>query len=279
MPADDRSLTESALRRDRWIVIVGLAAMTLLSWAYIVAGAGTGMSLWDMTSASLFPHRVAEVPMDSISMQPGAWTPGYGIVMLLMWWIMMIAMMTPSAAPMILLYGWVTRHAQAGGHLQQGAVPTAAFAGGYLLAWLGFSLVATLLMWALERAVFISAMTMSSTNAWLSAAILIFAGLYELSPLKHACLQRCRNPADFLSRHWRPGPSGAVRMGLEHGLFCVGCCWVLMALLFVGGIMNVLWIAILALFVTLEKVSPHGPRFAWFGGIVLLAWGATTLVV
>ncbi len=253
--------------------------MTLLSWAYIVAGAGTGMSLWDMTSASLFPHRVAEVPMDSISMQPGAWTPGYGIVMLLMWWIMMIAMMTPSAAPMILLYGWVTRHAQAGGHLQQGAVPTAAFAGGYLLAWLGFSLVATLLMWALERAVFISAMTMSSTNAWLSAAILIFAGLYELSPLKHACLQRCRNPADFLSRHWRPGPSGAVRMGLEHGLFCVGCCWVLMALLFVGGIMNVLWIAILALFVTLEKVSPHGPRFAWFGGIVLLAWGATTLVV
>jgi len=279
MPADDRSLTESALRRDRWIVIVGLAAMTLLSWAYIVAGAGTGMSLWGMTSASLFPHRVAEVPMDSISMQPGAWTPGYGIVMLLMWWIMMIAMMTPSAAPMILLYGWVTRHAQAGGHLQQGAVPTAAFAGGYLLAWLGFSLVATLLMWALERAVFISAMTMSSTNAWLSAAILIFAGLYELSPLKHACLQRCRNPADFLSRHWRPGPSGAVRMGLEHGLFCVGCCWVLMALLFVGGIMNVLWIAILALFVTLEKVSPHGPRFAWFGGIVLLAWGATTLVV
>ena len=279
MPADDRSLTESALRRDRWIVIVGLAAMTLLSWAYIVAGAGTGMSLWDMTSASLFPHRVAEVPMDSISMQPGAWTPGYGIVMLLMWWIMMIAMMTPSAAPMILLYGWVTRRAQAGGHLQQGAVPTAAFAGGYLLAWLGFSLVATLLMWALERAVFISAMTMSSTNAWLSAAILIFAGLYELSPLKHACLQRCRNPADFLSRHWRPGPSGAVRMGLEHGLFCVGCCWVLMALLFVGGIMNVLWIAILALFVTLEKVSPHGPRFAWFGGIVLLAWGATTLVV
>ncbi len=279
MPADDRSLTESALRRDRWIVIVGLAAMTLLSWAYIVAGAGTGMSLWGMTSASLFPHRVAEVPMDSISMQPGAWTPGYGIVMLLMWWIMMIAMMTPSAAPMILLYGWVTRHAQAGGHLQQGAVPTAAFAGGYLLAWLGFSLVATLLMWALERAVFISAMTMSSTNAWLSAAILIFAGLYELSPLKHACLQRCRNPADFLSRHWRPGPSGAVRMGLEHGLFCVGCCWVLMALLFVGGIMNVLWIVILTLFVTLEKVSPHGPRFAWFGGIVLLAWGATTLVV
>jgi predicted metal-binding membrane protein len=279
MPAEDRSLTESALRRDRWIVIVGLAAMTLLSWAYIMAGAGTGMSLWSMTSASLFPHRMAKMPMDSMSMQPGAWTPGYWIIMLLMWWIMMIAMMTPSAAPMILLYGRATRHAQAGELQQRGAVPTAAFAGGYLLAWLGFSLIATLLTWALERTAFISAMTMSSTSAWLSAAILIFAGLYQLSALKHVCLQRCRNPADFLSRHWRPGPSGALCMGLEHGLLCIGCCWVLMALLFVGGIMNILWIGIVALFVILEKVAPNGPRLAWLGGIVLLAWGATTLVV
>jgi predicted metal-binding membrane protein len=278
MPAEDRSLAESALRRDRWIVIVGLAAMTSLSWAYIMAGAGTGMSLWAMTSASLFPHRMAEMPMGSMSMQPGAW-PGYWIIMLLMWWIMMIAMMTPSAAPMILLYGRATRHAQAGERLQQGAVPTAAFSGGYLLAWLGFSLIATLLMWALERTAFISAMTMSSTSAWLSAAILIFAGLYQLSPLKHVRLQRCRNPAEFLSRHWRPRASGALRMGLEHGLFCVGCCWGLMAMLFVGGIMNVLWIGILALFVILEKVAPRGPTFSWLGGIVLLAWGATTLVV
>jgi predicted metal-binding membrane protein len=277
MPAD-RSLIERALRRDRWIVIVGLAAMTLLSWAYIMAGAGTGMSFWGMTSASLFPHRMAEMPIDSMPMEPSAWTPGYWIIMLLMWWIMMIAMMTPSAASMILLYGRATRHAQAGGRLQQGALPTAAFGGGYLLAWLGFSLIATLLMWALERTAFISAMTMSSTSAWLSAAILIFAGLYQLSPPKHVCLQRCRNPADFLSRHWRPGPSGALRMGLEHGLFCIGCCWALMALLFVGGIMNVLWIGILALFVILEKLAPHGSRFASLGGIVLLAWGATTLV-
>jgi predicted metal-binding membrane protein len=279
MLAEDRSLTESALRRDRWIVIVGLAAMTLLSWAYILAGAGTGMSLWAMTSASLFPHRMAEMPMGSMPMQPDAWTPGYWVIMLLMWWIMMIAMMTPSAAPMILLCVRATRHAQAGERLEQGAVPTAAFAGGYLLAWLGFSLIATLLMWALARTAFTSAMTMSSTSAWLSAAILIFAGLYQLSPLKHVCLQRCRNPADFLSRHWRPGPLGALRMGLEHGLFCIGCCWVLMALLFVGGIMNVLWIGVLALFVILEKLAPHGPTFARLGGIVLLAWGATTLLV
>ena len=279
MAVEERSLTENALRRDRWIVIVGLAAITLLSWTYVIAGAGTGMSVWDMTSASLFPHRIAAMAIDGMSIRPGAWAPGYWIIMLFMWWIMMIAMMTPSAAPMILLYARATRHAQAGGRLQQGAVPTAAFAGGYLVAWLGFSLAATFLLWALERAEFVSAVTMSSANEWLSAAILISTGLYQFSPLKHVCLQRCRNPADFLSRHWRPGASGALRMGLEHGVLCIGCCWVLMALLFVGGIMNVLWIAILVLFVILEKVAPHGPRLGWIGGVVLLAWGATTLVV
>lgn len=279
MPAEDRSLTESILRRDRWIVIVGLAAMTLLSWAYIMAGAGTGMSLWGMTSASLFPHRLAAMSMDGMAVQPGAWRLGYWILMLLMWWVMMIAMMTPSAAPMILLYARATRHAQAGERLPQGAVPTAAFAAGYLLAWLGFSLAATALMWILERTEFTSAVTMSSSSALLSAAILIFAGLYQLSPLKRLCLQRCRNPADFIARHWRLGVSGALRMGAEHGIFCIGCCWVLMALLFVGGIMNVLWIGILSLFVILEKIVPYGPRIAWIGGIFLLAWGAITLFV
>lgn len=279
MAAGDSSLAESILRRDRWIVVAGLVAIALLAWSYIIAGAGTGMSVWGMTSASLFPHRMAEMPMNGMSMQPGVWMPGRWIIMLLMWWAMMIAMMTPSAAPMILLYARATRHAQASGRLQHGTVPTAAFAGGYLLAWLGFSVTATVLMWALERTGIVSAMTMSSTSAWLSAAILILAGLYQLSPLKHVCLQRCRSPAEFLSRHWRPGTSGALRMGLEHGLFCIGCCWVLMALLFVGGIMNVLWIGILALFVILEKVAPHGPWIARIGGIVLLAWGATTLLV
>jgi predicted metal-binding membrane protein len=295
MPGEDRSLTESALRRDRWIVIAGLVAITGLSWAYVVSGAGTGMSVWGMTSASLFPHRSAEAPMEDMPMggmpmdgamdgmavpvMPAAWTPGYWIIMLLMWWVMMIAMMTPSAAPMVLLYARAMRHAQASGRMRGGEVPTAAFAGGYLLAWLGFSLCATGLMWALERAGFISAITMSSTSAALSAAILILAGLYQLSPLKHICLQRCRNPAAFIARHWRPGGLGASRMGFAHGVFCIGCCWILMALLFVGGIMNVLWIGILALVVILEKIAPHGPRFARIGGIVLLAWGAATLFV
>jgi predicted metal-binding membrane protein len=122
-------------------------------------------------------------------------------------------------------------------------------------------------------------MGMSSVSAWLSAAILILAGLYQLSPIKHACLRRCRAPAEFLSRRWRPGVSGALRMGLEHGVFCVGCCWVLMALLFVGGVMNVLWIGLLALFVIVEKLGPRGPAVARIAGAVLVGWGAVTLIV
>src|ERR1700730_3853120 len=130
----------------------------------------------------------------------------------------------------------------------------------------------------LERSGFVSAM-ISSTSAALSAAILIFAGLYQLSPWKHVCLRLCRVPADFLSRHWTPGVSGALGMGLQHGFLCIGCCWGLMTLLFVGGIMNVLWIGVLALFVILEKLAPHGPTFARLCGIGLLSWCATTLLV
>jgi predicted metal-binding membrane protein len=279
MPADDTSLTESLLRRDRWVVRGGLAGLVLLAWAYLLAGAGMGMSVREMITFTLFPHRLVEMPMEGMPMAPGARTPGYPIIVLLMWWVMMIAMMTPSASPTILLYARATRHAQAQGQLPQGMVPTAAFAGGYLLAWLGFSAAATLLMWLLEAAGAISAMGMSSMSAWLSATILIAAGLYQLSPLKHVCLQHCRSPAEFLSRRWRPGASGALRMGLEHGAYCVGCCWVLMALLFVGGVMNVLWVGLLALVVVLEKLAPGGPTIARIGGAVLLTWGAVTLAV
>ena len=274
------SLIEGALLRQRWVVLAGLALLTALSWAYVVLGANTGMSAWDATAATLFPHRLeptAGVPPDDMAMLPGEWPAALWLIMLLMWWIMMIAMMTPSAAPMILLYGHAARHAAAGGRLPAKAASTAAFAAGYLLAWLGFSAVATVLTWALLRTEFISQMTMSSASAWLSAVVLIAAGIYQLSPLKRICLTRCRSPAAFLARHWRPGAPGALRMGAEHGLFCVGCCWMLMALLFVGGIMNLLWIGALALIVIAEKVTPWGPHVARLGGVLLLAWGAATL--
>src|SRR5262245_34449682 len=224
MPAEDTSLTESVLRRERRIVAAGLAILTALAWAYIMAGAGMGMPAWHMISASLFPHRVAEMPVTGMGMHASAWPLGHWLLVLAMWWVMMIAMMTPSAAPLILLYARATRHAQAGGRLAPGVVPTATFAAGYLLTWLAFSVVATALMWALERAGAVSAVSMGSLSVWLSASILIAAGLYQFSPLKHACLSVCRNPAEFLTRHWRPGSVGAHRLGLHHGVFHVVSC-------------------------------------------------------
>lgn len=273
MGCEETSLTERLLRRERWIVLSGLMAITLLSWIYILNGGGTGMSARSMTRTWLFPHRMAEM-----AFQPAGWTSGYWVIMLLMWWVMMIAMMTPSAAPTILLYARAMRYAQGTGQLGKGVVPAAAFVSGYLLVWFGFSFFATLLQRWLEASGGISAMWMASKSAGLSAAILILAGVYQLSPWKHRCLKHCRNPAEFLSQHRRSGRLGALGMGMEHGAFCVGCCWVLMALLFVGGIMNVLWIAVLAIVVLMEKLAPHGPWFARVTGIVLLAWGAATLV-
>jgi predicted metal-binding membrane protein len=274
MPAEGVSFTEKLLRRERLVVVGGLSLLTALAWLYILGGAGTGMPALCMISLSLFPHRLGEVTMDDTMMHPGAWSPGYWLIMLLMWWIMMVAMMTPSAAPMILLYARATRHAQASGQMKPGIVSTAAFAGGYLLVWLGSSAVATLLMWLLERSAALSVTRMVPTGAWLSGTLLLAAGLYQFSPLKNACLSLCRAPVEFLSRHWRPRAAGAIRMGLEHGAFCVGCCWVLMALLFVGGVMNVVWIAILA-----EKVAPKGIWVSRVAGAVLIAWGLATFAI
>jgi predicted metal-binding membrane protein len=237
------------------------------------------MPAWHMISLSLFPHRLDEMAMGGMTMHPGVWSPAYWVIMLLMWWVMMVAMMTPSAAPMILLYARATRHAEGRGQLQPGIASTAAFAGGYLLAWLGFSIGATFLMWLLERTGALSVSRMASTGAWLSGGLLIAAGLYQFSPLKNICLRVCRAPAEFLSRHWRPGASGALRMGLEHGAFCVGCCWVLMALLFVGGVMNLLWVAILAILVLAEKLAPAGLWISRISGAVLVAWGVATLLI
>ena len=273
MGGEETSLTERLLRRERSIVLSGLAAITILSWTYILNGGGTGMSSRSMTRAWLFPHRMTGIPFHS-----AGWASAYWVIMLLMWWVMMIAMMTPSAAPMVLLYARAMRYAQGIGPMGKGVVPTAAFVSGYLLSWFGFSLLATLLQRGLEASGALSPMWMASKSAGLSAAILILAGVYQLSPWKHKCLNHCRNPVEFLSRHRRSGRLGAVRMGIEHGAFCVGCCWLLMALLFVGGIMNVLWIAVLAGVVLLEKFAPHGPWCARITGIILLVWGGATLV-
>jgi predicted metal-binding membrane protein len=278
---------ERLLKRDRVITLAGLTALCALAWLYIVTGAGLGMSAWEMTTLALFPHQHARDVMPSMpGMDMGATAPmwmawGFATwaLMIAMWWIMMIAMMTPSATPTILLYARVHRHALVQGQIQDKLAPTGAFAAGYLLVWLGFAATAATLHWALERAGLVSAMMMGSQSRLLSGAVLITAGLYQLSPLKNICLAHCRTPTSFLSRHWRPRALGALRLGAMHGGYCVGCCWLLMALLFVGGVMNLTWIAALAILVLIEKVLPPGQ---WVGrgvGIALIVWGVATLVV
>lgn len=264
---------EAVLRRDRAVVGVGLAVLTLLAWSYLWLGAGTGMSARETTSIALFPHTQAE-PMAGMVMPAAGWATTAA-----MWWVMMIAMMTPSAAPLVLLYGRVLRHAAGRPSAGAAYVPSTFLMAGYLLAWLVFSIVAATLQYALQRAGLISSMMLWSKSALLSGAVLIAAGAYQLSPLKHACLRHCRNPAEFLTRHWRPGRLGALVLGARHGAWCVGCCSLLMALLFVGGVMNVVWIALLALLVLAEKVAAAGPAVGRVAGIVLIVWGVATLAV
>jgi predicted metal-binding membrane protein len=267
---------EDLLKHDRAVVVAALVFVIAISWLYLLAGAGTGMSAFEMSSISL----AMGLPMTDAMGQamvamatPADWTWAYAFLMLGMWWVMMIAMMLPSAAPMILLFALVNRrsHAKGGPY-----VPTAVFAGAYLVAWGGFSVIAVALQWGLERAELLSPM-MASGDVAFGGALLVLAGAYQLSPLKHACLRQCRGPIDFISRHWRAGRQGAFRMGVHHGLYCLGCCWALMALLFFGGAMNLYWIAGLALFVLLEKTIPPGHRLASLSGFGLVAWGLALL--
>lgn len=273
------SVVERLIRRDRRITRVGLLILCALAWLYLLMGAGLDMSPWEMTSLALFPHRtVAEMP----AMHMGAaadWGHATSFLMIAMWWIMMIAMMSPSAAPAILLYAQVHRHALAGGQSPARLAPTGAFAAGYLLVWLVFAIAAAMLQLVLQRDALISAITMGSQSRLLSGTLLIAAGFYQLSPLKEACLSHCRSPASFLSRHWRPGALGAVRLGILHGAYCVGCCWMLMALLFVGGVMNLVWIAALAVLVLAEKTIALGPLVGRLTGLVLIAWGVATYLI
>ncbi len=256
---------ETLLKRDRVIVVAGLAVVVGLAWVYLLMGAGMGMTALQTTA---LPAGMGPGP----AMSP--WTPAYGLLMLVMWWVMMIAMMVPSAAPMILLFATVNRRQRAAGG---SFVPTGIFLSGYLLAWGGFSLVAVALQWGLERATLLSTM-MASTGAVLGAALLLAAGIYQLTPLKQACLRHCRSPLHFVTHGWRRGRWGALRMGLEHGAFCLGCCWFLMGLLFYGGVMNLYWIAGLAVLVLLEKTVPAGHWLAVAIGVGLMIWGGTVLV-
>lgn len=261
---------ENLLLRDRLIVGGGLIMISALGWLWLLIGAGTGMSAIAMTTVSFPPPARMSASMP--------WSSLYWVVMLSMWWVMMIAMMTPSAAPMILLYARVARNAQARGQRPRAAVPTGMFYAGYVSSWFLFSLGATTLHWSLEQSGVVHSMMMWSVDRQLTGALLVAAGLYQLTPLKQACLEHCRSPADYLSRHWRDGPGGAWHMGFRHGLYCVGCCWVLMLLLFAGGVMNLVWIAGLAILILAEKLIPAGRALTYVVGAFLVGAGGWLLL-
>lgn len=270
---------EMLLRHDQWIVCAGLVAISGLAWIYLLSGAGMAMNPFDMTTFSLVPQKNSDmaINMPEMNMIAGAWSLSQWIIVFMMWWIMMIAMMVPSASPMVLLYARVLRHAQGNNHITHFAIPTTAFVSGYLISWSGFSITATTLQWLLEQSDLLS-MKMISNNTLLSGSLLITVGIYQLTPLKLACLKHCRSPAEFISGHMKNGHWGALQMGFNHGVFCVGCCWFLMLLLFVGGVMNLLWIAILTLFVLSEKVLPFGQLISRLTGYLLVVWGAVILI-
>ncbi len=264
--AADDTVLEAVLRRDRLAVCAALIAVIAIAWLWILLGAGTGMSAMEMIPGSSGDGMAG-------MMAPAVWSLGYAGVMFTMWWVMMAAMMLPSAAPILLLFARVNRQQRSAG---RPFIPTGIFATGYLVAWGGFSVLATGLQWALERLGLLSPM-LATTSYWLGGAILIAAGVWQLTPIKGICLRHCRSPMGFLVQSWRPGHGGAFRMGLGHGSFCLGCCWFLMGLLFFGGIMNLFWIIGLAAFVLFEKTVPMGSWIGRIVGVGAVAWGVLLL--
>jgi len=259
---------ERLLRRDTAVVAGALFLLVLVAAVYTLQGVGMGMSAIDMTRMA---GPVGE-PM-AMAMQPH-WTALYAVLVFLMWWIMMIAMMTPGAAPLLLLFTAVKR---AGPEADRASLLSGVLLSGYLAAWAAFSVFATLLQWAGAKAGLVDGAMMALEGRWLAGIVLIAAGLYQFTPIKSACLRHCRSPGQFLADHRSPGVSGAFRLGLVHGAYCLGCCWALMAMLFVGGIMNLVWIAGLTAYVLLEKLLPFGMVLARIAGVGMLLAGVSLL--
>ncbi|MEC8234109.1 MAG: DUF2182 domain-containing protein [Pseudomonadota bacterium] len=251
---------ESFIQRDKIITIIAIAILVGATFAYTVLGVGMNMSAIQMTpglgqSQMSMPNMSA---MKNMAATPAVWSFNYSVLMFFMWWTMMIAMMLPSASPMILLYtALIRRTKNAKSIIRQ----VTSFICGYLLAWAAFSLFAAALQSQLELRDWMSPMMMEATNIYLAAGILIAAGVYQLTPLKTVCLEKCRQPASFLANYKNTWVNSPLRIGLVHGFYCVGCCWFLMGLLFFGGIMNLYWIVGLIIFVAIEKLHEKGIIF------------------
>jgi predicted metal-binding membrane protein len=244
--------------RQRRAILIGLAGVSLLAWLELARMA----------------FRMHSAMQAGIACELRPWSAADALLTFLMWAVMMVGMMVPSAAPMSLIFAMVARKASAQG---SPVAPAFVFTSGYVAAWTLFSVGATALQWWLERTALLTPM-LAAASPHFGGALLVGAGLYQWSRWKDTCLDHCRAPAHFFAAHWRPGRAGAFRMGLAHGFYCLGCCWLLMGLLFFGGVMNLLWVAGITLFVLLEKVAPHGDRIARVAGAGLLLAGGAQLL-
>jgi predicted metal-binding membrane protein len=260
------------LVRDRWLIGVCLAVLVVLAWTYLLMLARQMSAAPSAASMPAMPDMPGMPGMAAATAEPmtmASWSVRTFALTGVMWWVMMIGMMVPSAAPIVLLFGGVQRRQLAA---ENPALRVAVFTFGYLVVWGAFSLLAAGAQWGLTALALLAPMELTATPAWLGALLVALAGIYQLTPLKNVCLRHCRAPAEFLSAHWRRGTAGAFRMGVEHGAYCVGCCWLLMGLLFVVGVMNLLWVAAIAAFVLLEKLVPRGELVARASGVALLAF-------
>jgi predicted metal-binding membrane protein len=244
--------------RDRALVALSILTMCVLAWAYLIYLVSEMPTMASKTAAMSMA-----MPSDH------AWELLDFTAMYVMWSVMMVAMMLPSATPMILLYEQINRKRESQSKTRN---PIALFVGGYLLVWIGFSVLATLMNWALHSGGLLSSM-MGRVTPVVAGISLLAAGTYQWTTLKYACLTHCRSPVGFLMSHWHEGRWGAVRMGTQHGLYCLGCCWLLMVLLFVLGVMNLLWITVLTVFVLAEKVVPRGDLLGRIAGLLMIGWG------
>lgn len=245
------TMSERAARNERWIAVAGLALVAAM-------GLGTTLKLGEM------------LMMPAASFKGSA---AYWMLIFIMWWTMMMAMMLPSAAPAILTYGAMSRRFAEKG---ASAAPVAVFASGYAAIWTAFSLGVVALQMLLRDLVPLTGM-MAVASATIGGGLLIAAGIYQMTPLKFACLRKCQSPLMFFARNWRAGSAGAVRMGLAHGVYCLGCCWVLMGLLFYGGVMEPRWIVGIAAYIAAEKFIPAKMQMSRFVGTILVIWGLWTI--
>ena len=255
---------EHALRRDRVVVVAAIVIIAAIAWAYTVYLAEFGMGTGDM-----------QMGLGMAMADLRSWSGADFALMYVMWLVMMVAMMAPSAAPMLLMFAAVNRKRR-----ERAApyVPTMVFLAGYVIVWGAFSLAATMGNFGLHQASLLSSIMGASTSGYLGGALLLVAGVFQWSPLKYACLKQCRTPMGFMMTSWRDGQGGALRMGLQHGAYCLGCCWAVMLLLFVLGIMNLVWIAALAAFVLAEKVAPRGEWVSRATGVLMVGWGVWAIV-